>query len=58
MTVCAICGSSDIHIMAWVGANDNQWKGDIDDEQDKWCESCQDHVPVKIILCKDDSDEK
>ena len=52
MMVCKVCGSSDIHIMAWVGANDGAWKEDIDQKDNKWCVKCKDHTPVKRVSYK------
>ena len=52
MLVCKVCGSSDIHILAWIGANDGAWKSDVDIRDNKWCERCKDHVQTKRVQKK------
>lgn len=39
--VCKFCGSENIQIKAWVGANDNEVHEWCEDDK-CWCENCQD----------------
>ena len=49
MLVCKECDSSDIYIMAWIGANDGHFKSDVDIRDNKWCNSCEEHVETKRV---------
>ncbi|WP_277821299.1 hypothetical protein [Palleniella muris] len=49
---CAKCGSTDVQIMAWVDANTNEYRGDVNDPlelKDCWCETCKDHAELLTI---------
>lgn len=41
--VCSVCGSADIQVRAWIGANDNTVHEWCDEEnyRECWCEHCQ-----------------
>lgn len=41
---CAICGSSNIQIQAWVNANTHEYIDNIGDDNTCWCEDCCQHT--------------
>jgi len=47
--VCVSCGGDNVQIMAWVNPNGNVFIGMLegDDNNDTWCEDCQDHTGVE-----------
>lgn len=45
MLVCEQCGGKNIQILAWVDANTYEYRsGGCGEEDDRWCEDCQEHV--------------
>lgn len=41
---CSVCGSTDVEVKKWVNPNNNNVKeGAAFDEDDIWCNDCQDH---------------
>lgn len=48
--VCTECGSDDIEVRAWVGANDNHIDEWVDDEnyRECWCRECRDITHWKL----------
>lgn len=40
--VCSHCGSSDVHVKAWVNATTNKWIDDVGDGE-FYCASCKKH---------------
>jgi len=48
LLVCDDCGSSDVHVKAWVDANTNEFKG-YTDETDRWCDQCECFVEITSL---------
>lgn len=43
--VCASCGSMEIEIQAWIDANTNEFRSDVDEDSDgRWCGECESHT--------------
>ena len=55
--VCEECGGTDIQIKAWVDANTLEYQEgcDLGDEDDNWCEDCEEHTN---IMHKDEYDKQ
>lgn len=49
--VCSNCGSDDVEIQAWINANTNEVTsiGVGNDEDDCWCNNCEDHYSLELI---------
>lgn len=48
--VCNECGGTNIQITAWVDPNTNEYIGECGtDNEDKWCEDCQDFIGFDLI---------
>ena len=47
---CAICGSTNIQMQAWVKVNTHEYVDNIGDDNDCWCEDCCSHT---IFITKD-----
>lgn len=41
---CSVCGGTNIQVQAWVGANTYEYKDNIGDDNDCWCEDCRNHT--------------
>jgi len=55
--VCEECGGTNIQTKAWVDPNGNGDYIDLmegDDDDDNWCDDCQDHLGFKEIKGDDD----
>lgn len=50
---CPECGGTNVQVQAWVNANTKEFCGFINgpffDEDDCWCEDCEDHVELCIL---------
>lgn len=48
--VCASCGSRKIEIQAWIDANTDELRSDVDDDMDsRWCGECEDHTGFDMM---------
>jgi hypothetical protein len=48
MLICEECGGTNIHVLAWVDANTNEYISEsCNEEEDRWCGDCQQHVSFK-----------
>ncbi len=49
--VCSECGSEDVEIRQWVKPNENDKLAgnDCPEEEDCWCNDCQEHYSLDII---------
>lgn len=46
---CSICGGTNIQLQAWIDPNNNnRYIGDTEDDE-CWCEDCQEHTKIKMI---------
>lgn len=43
---CAKCGGTNIQFRAWVAPNENDKFCSYIDDEDAWCDNCEDHVMV------------
>lgn len=49
---CPVCGGTNVQIMAWVDANTNQYRSDINnppEEEDTWCDDCKEHTVLVTL---------
>lgn len=46
---CANCGSSSIQVRAWVDANTNKPCGYCEDDDNCWCENCEEHTTMRTL---------
>lgn len=54
--ICDNCGSDNVQSKQWVNLNDNSVGGDaMYDDDDYWCEDCQEHHGVTLVTLKDDA---
>lgn len=48
--VCSICGGQKVQKHAWVNANNlGEYKGEVGDDPETWCEDCEEHsnlIPI------------
>ena len=46
--VCSNCKGTNVHTLAWVDANTNEYRSEFSQEsQDQWCEDCQEHFELE-----------
>ena len=46
---CTICGSTNVHIKAWIDGNTYEYKGETSsDIEDCWCDNCQEHHTLTL----------
>ena len=54
--ICSNCGSDDVEIQAWININTNEVTsiGITNDEDDCWCNKCEDHYNLRLVGIDED----
>lgn len=56
---CEECGSTNIHVLAWIDANTHEFRsGGPGETQDQWCEDCKAHVGFTFKAVKNDHEQE
>lgn len=46
---CSVCGGTNIQLQAWVDPNNNNRYIEGTEDDECWCEDCQEHTKIKEI---------
>lgn len=46
---CSVCGSTNIQLQAWIDPNNNNKYIEGTEDDECWCENCQEHTKIKLI---------
>lgn len=46
---CAECGSTSIQVRAWIDPNTNEYISDCEDDNNCWCEDCEEHTTMRTL---------
>lgn len=49
---CPLCGGTNVQVKAWVDANTNKYRSDVNtplENEDTWCEFCEEHTGLLTL---------